>query len=119
MNMTPSDYVWNEAKFIKATILKDDITYFYPQMIVPWGNAEWYDSYKQSGRNIITPNNALRPVVGLYTTMSLNYSYVITPNLDDKFIGTSYRGFQVPDANLTEVFIQLHNHTSDEAVIIE
>ena len=119
MIMPSNDYVWNEAKFIKTTILNDDITYFYPQMIVPWGNAEWYDSYKQSGRNIITPNNALRPVVGLYTTMSLNYSYVITPNLDDKFIGTSYRGFQVPDSNLTESFIQLPTHTSDEAVIIE
>lgn len=116
MNMSSNDYVWNEAKFIKTTILNDNITYFYPQMIVPWGNAEWYDSERQNGRNIITPNNALRPVVGLYTTMSLNYSYVITPNLDDKFVGTSYRGTAAPDLNLTEVVTQTHNQATEQAL---
>lgn len=95
MSMQSRNFMWNEHRFIKTTKSDNDneITYIYPQMIVPFGNVSKYVNQQVSNyNNIITPNDALRPVVGLYTSMSLNYSYVITPNLYDQFNGMSYKG---------------------------
>ena len=96
MNMQSNDFAWSEGKFIKTTTSAtgSKYTYFYPQILTDFGNVEYYlnnQSTSTLNNKIRTPNRCFRPVIGLYTNMSLNYSYVITPNLDDKFYGMQYK----------------------------
>jgi len=118
MSMPSSNFAWNEDKFIKTTPLNTKYTYFYPQILTDFGNTEYYKNTSYNGflnTNIITPNRCFRPVIGLYTSMSLNYSYVITPNLDDEFYGMQYRSIIDDDATTEDVYDSQNNEYLDVA----
>lgn len=101
MGMTQQSNVWNEKKFIKPIPLDDDgyenYTYFFPQKLTDMGNTAYY--YNSLGsiqpeRYVFTPHECYRPIIGLFTTMNINYSYVILPKMGDNFLGMHYREMQ-------------------------
>ncbi len=65
---------WNEKRFVRTEMFNNDNwCYIYPEMIASWQNGMKYTTnttfYRYSER--------LRPCVGLYTWISLNYSYSV------------------------------------------
>lgn len=76
---------WSEGHFPKMMISGDPYTYVVPTMLCSWFNRE-----SNITDNI---NEMLRPVVGLYTAMNFNYSYVLGPRLNSTpFV--SFRKYQ-------------------------
>ena len=68
---------WSERNFIK-TYDKSDTQY---TCIVPTMMCDWYNIQNDNGNY-----SSLRPVVGLYTAMNINYSYVLGSAFGDEFI---------------------------------
>ena len=106
-NMPSSDNVWNESQFIKPIPFSsseyDKYTYFYPQKLTPIGNLSYFHwnapQSQQYTQNVFTPHECYRPIIGMFTTMNINYSYVLLPKLTDKFTGMNY--YQ-PDSNFAQ-----------------
>lgn len=76
---------WGEGYFPKMMINGDAYTYVIPTMLCSWFN--------RNGNITDNINEMLRPVVGLYTAMNFNYSYVLGPKLNSTpFV--SFRKYQ-------------------------
>ena len=84
---TNTTNVWDEKNFIKTEIMSQtDACFICPEMIADYGNLSIYDAGamdKMEGRY-------MRPCVGMYTWISLNYSYTVVPDFTDKFTTFSY-----------------------------
>jgi hypothetical protein len=68
---------WSERNFIK-TYDKSNTQY---TCIVPTMMCDWHNIQNDNGNY-----SSLRPVVGLYTAMNINYSYVLGSAFGDEFI---------------------------------
>jgi len=91
---TNTTHTWDESRFIKTEIMSsssNDLCFICPEMMTDYGNRSLWNP--TSGD--IYVGKYLRPCVGLYTWMSLDYSYTIVPDFTDKFITFSYSSSDV------------------------
>ncbi len=67
------------------------------------GNASYfYNSFVPSispERFVFTTHECYRPIIGLFTTMNINYSYVILPKMGDGFDGMAYHNETITSAD--------------------
>ena len=91
-----NSHVWNESRFVKTEVIPtgaDDkkYCYIYPEMLSDMGNFSLGD-IEQGAMNFNMQGRYLRPCVGMYTWISLNYSYCIMDKFNYEFTKFGYHG---------------------------
>ncbi len=86
-----SSHIWNESKFTITEDLQQNSNivkygYIYPEMLAEYGNKS---NWKSDGSEVMQ-GKYMRPCVGMYTWISLNYSYCIMNNFNYNYTGIGY-----------------------------
>lgn len=86
-------HVWNENRFLKTEVFESTgkyPCYIYPEMLASGGN------YSKGGTEFLWQGKYMRPCIGMYTWISLNYSYCLMNDFNLSFGGFSYSGVTRP-----------------------
>lgn len=95
LSSTVSGHIWDESRFKKTEIFDAAYgrNYIYPEMLVDFGN-------KQSrASNYSDVGLYMRPVIGMYTWISLNYSYCLMNAFNYNYTGMNYKDNVIIDQN--------------------
>ena len=100
LSSTANQHMWDESRFKKTEIFNATYgrNYIYPEMMVDYGNKQLRSSNAFSDVGLY-----MRPVVGMYTWISLNYSYCLMNDFNYNYTGMNYKDTAIDPFDLRPI----------------